>query len=165
VNQLDALLLLLLTPFALRGYWRGFCREIFGLAGLVGGAAAAGAGSLALAGLLIARHLVPPAAARPAAFTLLFIAVVLAANLTGILADRLVRALLLGGVNRLAGAAFGCAKGAAVAAFLLLVLQRVIPSSDVHDLIGGSVLARPLVGVAENVLRNGRLRGPAPQHA
>ena len=34
MNQLDALLLLLLTPFALRGYWRGFCREIFGLGGI-----------------------------------------------------------------------------------------------------------------------------------
>jgi len=165
VNQLDALLLVLLTPFALRGYWRGFCREIFGLLGLVAGAAAAGAWCLDLAGLLDARHLLPPAAARPVAFALLFIAAVLTANLLGVVADRLVRALLLGGVNRLAGAAFGCAKGAAVAAFLLLVLQRVIPSRDVHDLIGRSMLARPLVGVAENVLRTGHLRGPAPQHA
>ena len=115
--------------------------------------------------LLDARHLLPPAAARPVAFALLFIAAVVTANLLGVVADRLVRALLLGGVNRLAGAAFGCAKGAAVAAFLLLVLQRVIPSRDVHDLIGRSMLARPLVGVAENVLRTGHLRGPAPQHA
>src|SRR5262249_49779812 len=63
VNQVDALLLVLLTPFALRGFWRGFCRESFGLAGLLGGALAAAAGGSRLAAVLLGARLLPPVAA------------------------------------------------------------------------------------------------------
>src|SRR4029450_2019408 len=38
VSPLDALLLILIVSFALRGWWRGFCRETLALIGLVGGA-------------------------------------------------------------------------------------------------------------------------------
>ena len=165
MNQVDALLLVLLTPFALRGYWRGFVRETFGLAGLLGGAAAAGAGSLALAAILTQHGLVPPAGARPVAFAILFVGTVLAANLLGLLVDRLVRALLLGGVNRFAGAAFGCAKGAAVAAFLLLLVRSLLPSHEVLDLIDHSTLGRPLVHIAEGLLRSSHPLAAPPQHA
>jgi membrane protein required for colicin V production len=164
VNQVDALLLVLLTPFALRGYWRGLCREVFGLAGLLGGAAVAGIWSLALAGVLIGRGLVAPAAARPVAFAALFVVTVLVGRLLGAVADRTVRALLLGGVNRVAGAAFGCAKGAAVAALLLLVAQRLLPTPEVNALIGRSTLGRPLVRIAEGLLQAGRASG-APGRA
>ena len=164
MNQVDALLLLLLTPFALRGYWRGLCREVFGLAGLVGGAAAAGSGSLALAAILTARQTVPPAAARPVAFAAIFLATVIAARLLGLLADRLVRAVLLGGVNRVAGAAFGFAKGAAVAAVLLLAVQRLVPSREAQELIGHSTLGRPLLRVAEGLLGSVRRSPAGAQH-
>lgn len=163
MNQVDALLLLLLAPFALRGYWRGFCREVFGLVGLVGGAAAAGTWSLPVADVLVQRQLLPVAAARPVAFAVVFLGVVVTANLLGLVADRLVRAILLGGLNRIAGAAFGCAKGAAFAAVLLLVAHRLLPSRDVQEMIARSTLGGPLVRVAENLLR-GQL-GAAPQHA
>src|SRR5207249_2504835 len=43
VNQVDALLVVLLVPFALRGYVRGFCRESVGLVGLLAGGLAAAA--------------------------------------------------------------------------------------------------------------------------
>ena len=64
MNQVDALLLVLLTPFALRGLWRGLCREAFGLAGMLGGAAAAGVASPRLATILMAHQVLPPLAAR-----------------------------------------------------------------------------------------------------
>jgi membrane protein required for colicin V production len=164
VNQVDALLLVLLVPFALRGYWRGLCREAFGLAGLVAGAAVAGTYSLPLAALLAERGTVPVAASRPVAFAVLFIGTTLVARLLGVLADRLVRALLLGGLNRVAGAAFGFAKGAAVAAFLLLFLQRLLPGRDVQELIARSTLGRPLLRVAEAVVRTERGSRPTGQH-
>jgi membrane protein required for colicin V production len=168
VNQVDALLLVLLLPFALRGYWRGLVRELFGLAGLLAGAAVAGAWSLPLAAVLVARDWVPVVVSRPVAFATLFITTVVAARLLGLVADRLVRALLLGGVNRVAGAAFGFAKGAAVAAFLLFLLQRLLPNRGVQELIAHSTLGRPLLRVAEVVLRSdwtARVPPHAPQHA
>ncbi len=155
MSRVDVLLLVLLTPFALRGYWRGLCRESLGLAGLVGGAAAAGAISPQLAAVLVARHLLPPLAAGPTAFAAIFLATALAANLIGLLADRLVRALLLGGVNRVSGAAFGIAKGAMVGGFLLLAAEHLARSQALTDEIARSTLGRPLVQLAARLLATG----------
>ena len=156
MNQLDALLLVLLAPFALRGYWRGFCRESLGLAGLLGGAVVAGAGSARVAAVLVARHLLPPAAAHPAAFAAIFLATAVAANLLGLVADRLARVLLLGGVNRAGGAVFGLAKGAAFLGFVLLLAERLVPSPGLAEVIERSTLGRPLVRLATRILETGR---------
>jgi uncharacterized membrane protein required for colicin V production len=43
VSRIDVVLAVVLALFALRGFWRGFSREIFALIGLVGGVAVAGA--------------------------------------------------------------------------------------------------------------------------
>jgi membrane protein required for colicin V production len=160
VNQVDTLLLVLLIPFALRGYWRGFCRESLGLAGLIGGAAAAATFSPRLAASLVARHLLSPLPARPVAFAAIFVAVTLAANIAGLIADRLVRALLLGGVNRSAGALFGFAKGAALCGFLLLLLEHLVPSPALTEEIDHSRLGQPLVHFASTLLRAGEARRP-----
>ena len=39
MNRIDVVLAVVLALFALRGFWRGFSREIFALIGLVGGVA------------------------------------------------------------------------------------------------------------------------------
>lgn len=156
MNQVDALLLVLLVPFALRGYWRGFCRESLGLAGLVLGALAATAGGSAVAGVLVARHLLPPVAAVAAAYAGIFIAVNLASHGLGVLADRLVRAVFLGGLNRAAGAVFGLAKGAALLGFGLLLAERVVASPGFDDVVAHSRLGRPLTQLATSVVATGR---------
>jgi membrane protein required for colicin V production len=155
VNQVDALLLVLLTPFALLGYWRGLCREVLGLLGLLGGAIVAAAFGAGLAELLIA-HQVPPALARPGAFAAIFLGIATAANLLGLVLDRVVRALFLGGVNRFAGVAFGAAKGAALLGFALLLAQQLIPASSFSALVRASRLAPPLMRIASTVLAAGR---------
>jgi membrane protein required for colicin V production len=156
MNQVDALLVVLLVPFALRGYVRGFCRESVGLAGLVGGALAAAAGGSALSAALIARHLMPPLIAEIVAFAGIFIAVNLLAYLLGLLVDRLARAVFLGGVNRVAGIAFGVAKGAAFLGFVLLVVQEVVPVPAVVETIAKSRLGRPLTTLATDIVAVGR---------
>src|SRR2546430_16531504 len=65
MNQLDVLLLVLFLPFTFRGYFRGLCREIFGLAGAIAGVLAAGAPGAAAAEGPPPRHPAPPAAAPP----------------------------------------------------------------------------------------------------
>src|SRR2546425_8032380 len=65
MNQLDVLLLVLFLPFTFRGYFRGLCREIFGLAGSIAGVIAAGAVGPAAAKVLLDEHPVPPGAAHP----------------------------------------------------------------------------------------------------
>lgn len=156
MNRVDALLLVLLVPFALRGYFRGFCRESVGLAGLVVGALAAAAGGSTLAAALIERHLVPPVVAEMAAFAAIFIGVNLVAYVLGLLVDRMARALFLGGVNRVAGIAFGIAKGAAYLGFALLIVQEVVPAPKVIETIAKSRLGHPLMLLATDIVAVGR---------
>ena len=156
MNQLDTLLVVLLVPFALRGYFRGFCREGFGLAGLVAGALVAAAASPGLGHALVARGLLPPVAAGPVASAALFLGTVVVANLVGVLTDRLVRALLLGGLNRAGGALLGGRKGATLLGFGLLLAARLLPDSGLTGMITSSRLGPPLAGLATRVLEAGR---------
>src|SRR6266513_1381013 len=73
MNQLDVLLLVLFLPFTFRGYFRGLCREIFGLAGSIAGVVAAGAVGPAAAKVLLDEHLVPPVAAHPLGWAVVFV--------------------------------------------------------------------------------------------
>jgi membrane protein required for colicin V production len=152
VNQVDALLLVLLVPFALRGYWRGFCRESFGLAGFVGGVMVAITEGPWLSDRLIARGLVQGETALLVAWATLFVATFIVAALAGRLTERLARALFLGGVNRVAGLVFGCAKGAAILAFALLVVEHAAPAARAS--IDASRVGRPLTQLATRVLQD-----------
>ena len=162
MSPLDAILLILLVPFALRGWWRGFCRETLALVGLFGGVLAAAAGGPELARALVEKRLLSPAAALPVAWVAIFVGAFVAADLVGRLADRLARTLLLGGVNRLAGAFFGSAKGAAFLGFALLLIERLLPSPALEQTIARSRLGRPLEQIADSVIATGRELRPAP---
>ena len=166
LNQVDALLAVLLVPFALRGYWRGFCREGFGLAGLLGGVLLAAAVGLSLADALVARHLLPMLAAAPAAYAALFLGTVVVAHLLGALTDRLVRVLPLGSLNRTAGALVGVLRGATFLGFGLLLVVRFAPSSSLSEVVAASTLGRPLTRLAAGVLQTGRglLARPGGEH-
>ena len=161
MNQVDALLLVVLLPFALRGWVRGFCRESLGLGGLVGGILLAAAGGPPLASALIARGLLAPFTAHLVAPAVLFLVATVSARLLGVLAERLARALLLGSVNRIAGLVFGTLKGAAAIGFALLFVQRVAPSS-LAEMVAGSRLASPLTRLAAGIVDAGRDLGARP---
>jgi len=154
VNHLDALLLVLLVPFALRGYWRGFCREGLGLVGLFVGAFAAAGFGPTLAASLVASKVGPPYVALPVAYAAIFAVVWVLASVLGRIADRIARALFLGGVNRVGGALLGSAKGATVLGFALLLAAR---APGLADTIESSRLGRPLMQLAGSVLGSGHL--------
>jgi len=164
VNQLDALLLVLLVPFALRGYWRGLCREGLGLLGLFVGAFAAAGFGPKLAESLVAHQFGPPYVALPVAYMVIFFAVWVMASVLGMVTDRIARALFLGGLNRVGGVVLGSAKGATVLGFILLFAAR---APGMADTIESSRLGRPLMQLAGSVLGTGYLfqDRPAGQHA
>jgi membrane protein required for colicin V production len=164
MNGVDLALGLLLAVCALRGYWRGFFRESFGLLALVGGVTAAVRFATPGAGVLQHYLRLPAAVDAGLAFVLIFVIVHTIVNLIGVLLDRLTGALFLRGINRLAGAALGVGKGAAVLALVLLFfhLFPIIPELDGQ--IMSSSIGRPLVNVAGDVIRLG-LQPPAPQDA
>ncbi len=155
MNSVDLTLSVLLVVCALRGYWRGFFRECFGLLALIGGMVAAVEFAGAGAGLLQERFRIPVPVDVGVAFVLIFVIVHTSVNLVGVLLDRLAGALFLRGVTRLAGAAVGAGKGVAVLAFLLLFLHLfpLVPTLD--EQIMRSTIGRPLVTAAGSVARLG----------
>jgi membrane protein required for colicin V production len=164
MNGVDLALGLLLAVCALRGYWRGFFRESFGLLALVGGVAAAVRFTTLGASALQHYLRLPAAVDAGLAFVAIFVIVHTIVNLIGVLLDRLTAALFLRGINRLAGAALGAGKGAAVLALVLLFfhLFPIIPELDGQ--IMRSTIGRPLVNVAGDVIRLG-LQPPAQRDA
>jgi membrane protein required for colicin V production len=153
MNAVDLVLVLLLLLWALRGYWRGFFRESFGLIALLGGIAVAIQFAALGAGLLQQRFRIPAPVDAGIAFVAIFLVVHTLLNLVGVLFDRIASALFLRGVNRLAGAVFGAGKGAAILGLLLLFLHLfpLVPELDTQ--IMSSTIGRPLVNAAGDAVR------------
>ncbi len=153
MNGVDLALGILLSICALRGYWRGFFRETFGLLALIGGVAAAvELAPLGTAMLQQYLHL-PSAVDAGLAFIGIFVVVHTGINLIGVLLDRLTRALFLRGLNRLGGAVLGAGKGAAVLGLVLLFLHLFPLIPELDGQIMSSAIGRPLVSAAGNVIR------------
>lgn len=161
MNGIDVALLIILVAFALRGYWRGFLRESFGVLALIAGVAAA----LQFTGWGVAlvqeRLPMPSAGQTGVVFVGIFVVTNLLVNLMGVLLHWLADASPLRPINRLGGALLGVAKGGVVLAIVLLFLQLfpIVQGANAH--IEGSAVARPLVGVASDILRLGMRGAPS----
>jgi membrane protein required for colicin V production len=160
---IDAAVAALLGLFALRGFWRGFFRESFGLAALVVGILAAvrwtAAGDAALQPYLK----LPAPLPAGVAFVAIFTAVHTLINVIGVLLDWAAGAPTLRWVSGMAGAAFGAGKGAALLGLLLLFLHLFpIAGGGVDAQIMRSSLGRQLVAGASAFLRLGLKTGLEP---
>lgn len=138
---------------ALRGWWRGFFREFFGLLGLAIGLWAASEYTPLVSPWLAERVTGPEVLRDGVAYVSVFVAANLATNILGLLIDRIAAALLLGGINRAAGAVFGAGKAAAVAAVVLLFIHLFSPLATVDERVMASPLGRSMVEAAGNALR------------
>ena len=143
MNRIDVVLAVVLALFALRGFQRGFSREIFSLVGLVGGVAIAGA-TFADAAEMLPPSI--PAIARPTvAFVGVFVAVALSAKLAGLLVHRALGLVMLSPLDRASGVLFGAVKGAAVLAMGVFLVRAVTPLHALERACSGSVLMPPLL--------------------
>jgi membrane protein required for colicin V production len=146
VNRIDVVLAIVLLLFAVRGFWRGFSREFFGFIGLIGGLAVAAA-SYAAATAYMPQAI--PDQLRPiAAFAAVFFAVDFLAIIIGAIVHRLLGVLFLSPVNRIAGAVFGVAKGAAMTMIALLLVRAYAPIPSLTDELQQSRIAGRLLGLA-----------------
>ncbi len=155
MNHIDALLAVLLVPFALQGWRRGLCREGFALLGIVGGLIVAVPTAPAVARTIVGAGK-PELAAYPIALAVVLVAAMVVARVVGALFARALHAVFLGGLDRIAGIAFGALKGAACLGLILILLVRFVPSTAVQMAIEGSVLGPRLIGVATSLLEVGR---------
>jgi len=153
VNRIDVVLAIVLALFAVRGFWRGFSREFFGFIGLIGGLVVAAASYAAAVAYL--PEAVPERLRPIVAFAAVFFAVDFLANIVGALLHRLLGILFLSPVNRVAGAVFGVAKGAAMAMIALLLIRAYTPAPHFVSELEDSRIAGRLLGFAGE-LRDGR---------
>ncbi|MCW5892104.1 MAG: CvpA family protein [bacterium] len=156
MSILDIVLIGLLVVAAVRGFFRGLLREVFGLGGLVGGLYLAGRHAEELAPQVAAALDISVILAKLVAGTGIVLVAWIVGGLLGRIADRLARAVLLGPLNRVAGIAAGVAKGAAALGLALVFVQRAAPESEVKVEIDRSPVARPLVELAEHLIEAGR---------
>ncbi|MCC6765994.1 MAG: CvpA family protein [Deltaproteobacteria bacterium] len=148
MSRIDVVLAVVLALFALRGFWRGFSREVFALIGLVGGVAAAGV--YYPDGVAMLPPEVPEIARPALAFLGIFLAVALAAKLAGLLVQRLLGLVLLSPLDRLGGVVFGAAKGAAVLTLGVIVVRAITPPDAIERACADSVLMQPILEITDD---------------
>lgn len=143
MNWLDFTILALMLSGAIFGWLSGVLRWVFLLVGVVAGSILAGRFYGSVAGALEA--FVESEALRQAAgFGLVFAGVLLASLFAAVMAKKAMQLVLLGWVDKAAGAAVGLLAGALTAAALTWILS-VAPSEAAADAVRDSVLAEGLV--------------------
>jgi len=120
----DFAVLLILGLSALRGLWRGFVAEIFGLIGWIAAFIIAAKCVHRIAPYLPAHWPGGEWTQFLLAFALVVIAVLLAANVLNVLLNRLVGAIGLGAFNASLGALFGLLRGIVLVVVLAVVMSR-----------------------------------------
>jgi membrane protein required for colicin V production len=159
VNIVDIVLLSLLFLFGLRGYVKGFFREIFSIAGLIVGFMAAARYNHTVATLTEEYWKVSPFILKGASFIAIFFAIYLCFNLVSWFIHHSEKFLFLQTLNRAGGIVIGIGKGAAVMALIVFFMSSAswIPSSA-SEKIKTSVLVPSFSRLAEVIIRVGKER-------
>jgi membrane protein required for colicin V production len=130
MNYLDLILGILLIVAAINGFAKGFVEELAGLVGLVLGIWIAIHFSDFVANFLTDTFHWSFKQLNIIAFIITFILVVVLVQIIGSVISKMVKAVHLGFLNRLAGVALGLAKGALILSVLLVVFDKI--NKDVH---------------------------------
>lgn len=126
VSYVDILLLLPLIIGLVRGLMRGLITELIAILGVVLGAIGAHLGAPSFTAWLQAHFIWPEAVYNLVAYTLLFLAIAIACNLIGRFISKVLKAIHLSWLNRLAGGLFGMLKWG----FIVLVITYGVSTLD-----------------------------------
>jgi len=164
VNIIDPILVVLLSLFALRGYFKGLFRESFSLAGLFVGFMVAVRYDEPVAALLMDSLKLSLILLKAVAFVLLFFALYFSFSLAGWLLHRFAGFLFLQSLDRVGGTVMGVTKGAAVLSIVVFLMGAfpLVPDG-VRDLMKRSYLAPPLSELAREVIQAGKLHLLPPE--
>jgi membrane protein required for colicin V production len=150
MNPFDAIIIVILGFCLVRGLFRGLVKEVFSMAGVLGGFYASYSFYTLVAkrlSVLISNH----SYLNILSFLIIFCTVLIAFNILGIIIKYLLNIAFLGWVDRMFGVAFGFTKGILVVSVLFLVLTAFLPRGA--PVIKDSVLAPHVAWVSENMAR------------
>jgi membrane protein required for colicin V production len=159
MNWIDITLLVVLLLFGLRGYFRGFFREMFSLLGLSAGAIGAARYAESV-GLWVASYWPAPAILlKGLGFVFCFFLIYVLFNLIGWLLHRSAKALFLQTVNRFGGIVLGLGKGVALAALAVFtVTSTSLTPPAARQKLEQSYLVSPLANLADALIRFGKAK-------
>lgn len=154
-NIIDPILLVLLSLFALRGYFKGLFREIFSLVGLFAGFMVAVRYGESVAALWMGYWKFSFIILKAITFIVLFFTVYFIFSLAGWLLHRFAKFLFLQGVNRAGGILLGTGKGAAILALIIyfLISSSLMPG----NIMDASYLTPPLHQFGQGLIRIGKV--------
>ncbi len=122
MTYIDYTIIAILGLFLIKGFFRGFINQVMSIIGLA-------------AGLFIAWKFYPfvssfgvnigihPTVSMVISFILIYTIVAVITRTLGKLIDQVVKKLFLGGLNKIAGAAFGLIEGTLIIAIILILLS------------------------------------------
>jgi len=164
MNGLDWAIVVVLVLSVLLAAAQGFLHEVISLAGVVVGYLLA-AWEYWRVATWFAPYVKSEAVAESVAFLAIFFVAVIAAGIIGRIARWLAKEAGLGWADRLLGAVFGLARGAAMVAVLVLALAAFAPGSQMlgRSSLGGYFLvaARGMSWLAPAALREKLRQGVA----
>lgn len=130
MNYIDIILFILLALSAIVGFRKGLVVELASLAALILGIWGAIKFSGITSGFLVEQFNVNWDHLPIISFAITFVVIVILVHMIGAVVDKLVKTVMLGFVNRLAGLVFGIARGALFLSIVLLIVDHV--DREVH---------------------------------
>ena len=165
MNSVDVALALVLVVAAVRGYGRGFVKEVFSGLALVVGVYAAFVLAPTVEVVIASRYVLPNPVGAGAAFVAVFTGAYVVFSVVGVLLDRRGSGVIVRVATGLAGALLGGGKAAAVAAFVLLFTHLFPVAPGLERQVMASTFGRPIVAAAERAIRVGAARWDPPRSA
>jgi membrane protein required for colicin V production len=160
INLVDLLVWSVLLAFAVKGFMKGFVREVCSLLGLVVGGWAAFRYYPALSDLIRPFIQLPQHVASALSFILILLATGLLFYLLGHVVTVVLKLVLLGGVNRFGGIAFGLLQGGLILCILLYISSsRQWPRAKAK--LETSASARLLISCGHDIVEGWQRRGAA----
>ena len=159
MSIVDLTLVVLLSLFAVRGYFRGLFLEVLSILGIFAGFIAALQYNETVARMGQEYWNISPVILKSAGFLLVFLSVYFVCNLVGWLFQRWARFLFLAGFNRVGRVVVGAGKGAAFLALILFFLGSAtfIPKK-MKDTVDNSYLVPPLNRFGQGLVQIGKDR-------
>lgn len=150
MNPLDVVVVVILVASVGYGLYRGFIMEVFSLVAVILAFFAANFGHHLLMPSIV-EHVDSEGLARFISYFLMFSGVSFLVMITGLIVRRLMKAVLLGWLDRLAGGALGLVRGTVIS-LILLALATAFLDTD-NPTLRESQVAPQAVVLTEQILR------------
>ncbi len=156
VDLIEYLIWGVLLLFMVKGFLKGLIREVCSLLGLVVGGWGAFRFSPSLAVLMKPLLPLPHGVSTVLAFLLIILISGIMAWLVGHLLTAVMKLVLLGGINRFGGTAFGLLEGALLLSILLALASGPSAPVKVRKKVEASAMARPFIESGRDLMEGWR---------